>query len=121
MGRPKTKVMKIFQMIGAVMAWPKLEGERHCNTYVGVINLTWQNATSPYDVSGLGDQDSLCPPAAKAGCYTLLASDLDGDMLVQNGCHDGSLEFQKECMCLPGHGYACRDLCTEESDCNGKV
>ena len=41
-------------------------------------------------------------------------------MLVQNGCHDGTLDFQKECMCMPGQGFACWDLCTD-SNCNGQV
>ena len=44
------------------MAWPKLDGELRCNTYVGVISLT--NTTSPLDVSERGDQDSICPPTA---------------------------------------------------------
>ena len=44
------------------MAWPKLDGELRCNTYVGVISLT--NTTSPFDVSERGDQDTLCPPTA---------------------------------------------------------
>ena len=130
------------------MASAKLVDELSCNNYAGVISLT--NTTSPFDATGLGEQGSLCPPLAnvkglkmrqenknnsyfgslfpvglninpcKAGCYTVIASDLDGDMLVQNGCHDGSLDFQTECMCLPNQGYLCWDLCTD-SNCNGQV
>ena len=75
---------------------------------------------SPYDVSGLPGANSECEENAQDGCYTLLISDNDGDLIVQNGCHDGSLNYQPGCMCTPGNGYSCWTLCTT-SNCNDQI
>ena len=76
--------------------------------------------TSPYDVSGLPGANSECEENAQDGCYTLLISDNDGDLIIQNGCHDGSLNYQPGCMCTPGNGYSCWTLCTT-SNCNDQI
>ena len=76
--------------------------------------------TSPYDVSGLPGANSECEENAQDGCYTLLISDNDGDLIIQNGCHDGSLNYQPGCMCTPGNGYTCWTLCST-SNCNDQI
>ena len=48
-------------------------------------------------------------------CYTLMLSDNDGDIVIENGCHDPGLNFTTACECTDSGGYICWSKCPESN------
>ena len=75
---------------------------------------------NPYNSELLGMNNGvLCKPKVE-GCYTLLLSDDDGDIVIENGCHEPGLNFIATCECSGTGGYLCWSIC-KEPNCNNQV
>ena len=69
-----------------------------CNANAGLVNI--EEVTNPYKcrVTGRGQcRDMLVTQVEE--CYTLMLSDDDGDIVIENGCHDPGLNFTTACEC----------------------
>ena len=92
--------------------------ELTCNTNAGMVQLS--NVTNPYNAELLGENNAVkCLPQVE-GCYTLMLSDDDGDIVIENGCHDPGLNFSPACECTGTGGYICWSMC-QTANCNSQV
>ena len=82
--------------------------------------MGWSNVTNPYNAEMLGENNAVkCKPMVDE-CYTLMLSDNDGDIVIENGCHDPGLKFESACECTESGGYICWSK-FQTANCNSQV
>ena len=91
-----------------------------CNQNDGIVHTESVTDPAHFNTSDLGDQNNVTCLFDELECYTLVLADNDGDVVLQNGCHNPVLQFDDGCICTTNGGYYCWNKCIE-SNCNSVV